>query len=90
MAAGYVPRLRGQSMERRAGSREKAQKINIEHRTSNTEHRTPNAEHRTSNVERERGVGSTEQGAGKVGVLEYRSGKEADKMRSVIGRKGQR
>jgi hypothetical protein len=83
MAAGYVPRLKSTehgtwSMERRAGSREKAQKINIEHRTPNTEHRTPNTEHRTpntehrtSNIERGRGVGSTEQGAGRVGVLEY-------------------
>jgi hypothetical protein len=39
MAADYVPRLRARSMERRAGSREKAQKINIEHRTPNIERR---------------------------------------------------
>ena len=63
-------------MEQGAGT-----KLNIEHRTSNAQRRTPN-------VERGRGAGSSEQGAGKVRVLEYWSGKEADKMRSMIGRKG--
>jgi len=47
-------------MERRAESREKAQKINIEHRT-------PNAEHRTSNVGRGRGVGSRVKGSASRG-----------------------
>jgi hypothetical protein len=47
MAAGYVPRLRARStehgawsMERRAGSGEKAQKMKIEHRTPNSQRTT--------------------------------------------------
>jgi len=57
MAADYVPRLRARSMERRAGSREKAQKINIERRTPN--------------IERRKRVGSGESRNQELGKLEY-------------------
>src|SRR5437868_15458154 len=65
MAAGYVPRSAkrwsdgvlgcwsiGVLDRQRAGSGEKTQKINTEHRTPNTEHRTPNTQHRTSKADR--------------------------------------
>src|SRR6266566_1454157 len=50
----------------------------------------PTAQRRIPNVECGRGARSGERGRLECWSVEYWSGKEADKMRSVIGRKGQR
>jgi hypothetical protein len=71
----------GELDRQRAGSGEKTQKINTEHGTSNVE-----GGQKRVGVAKERGAGSGE--GWSVGVLECWSGKKADKMRSVIGRKG--